>query len=271
MKRLLTFFAFALVLASCGVTSPRQASSQASQQEAQTSSLDNLFSRQDEYLAAIDHMSIPAACMEVDAMISVARDSVIRDSVAVRSYRHFRNSKVMGSENVAVHIFDTWFATYKILFPTIDEFEDASLYAFVNRQSLIGSKPSELTMTDLNGQEVTFPSHNGHRTIVYFYSADCPKCLLTSLELKKFIVSKCPDVELFTIYTGDDIAVWNTYVAKNLNIPSSKGTICHLHGEDTDFVSVYGVIQTPRLFLLDENGVIIGRNLDVDALSKLLH
>lgn len=264
MKHPLIFFVTALLLASCGVMTPKQ------DKQAKTPE-DNLFSRQDEYLSAIDRLSIPAACLEVDAMISSVQDSVLRDSVAVRSYRHFRNSKVMGSENVAVHIYDAWFAPYKTLFSSVDEFEEAGLFAFVNRQSLIGSRVPALTMSDIEGNDVTFPFCNGRKSVIYFYSTECPKCLLTSLELKKFILSEHPDVDLFAIYTGDDIAAWNTYVAEKLNFSSSSASVCHLRGGDSDFVTVYGVVQTPRLFLLDESGVVVGRHLDVDTLSKLLH
>lgn len=264
MKHPLIFFATALILASCGVMAPKQ------DKQVRTSE-DNLFSKQDEYLSAIDRLSIPAACLEVDAMISSVQDSVLRDSVAVRSYRHFRNSKVMGSENVAVHIYDAWFASYKTLFSSIDEFEEAGLFALINRQSLIGSRVPELTMSDIEGNEVTFPFRNARKSIIYFYSTKCPKCLLISLELKAFVLSEHPDADIIAVYTGDDIVDWNTYVADKLNFPSSSANVCHLRGGESDFVMVYGVIQTPRLFLLDESGVVIGRHLDVDALSKLLH
>ena len=230
-----------------------------------------LFDRQDEYLSAIDRLSIPAACLEVDAMISGVQDSVLRDSVAVRAYRHFRTSNVMGSENVAVHIYDGWFASYKTLFSSIDEFEEAGLFAFVNRQSLIGCKVPMSTMTDIEGNEVTFPFLNGRKSIIYFYSTECPKCLLTSLKLKEFILSQHPDADFFAVYVGDDITAWNAYVAEKLNFSSSSASVCHLRGGDSDFITVYGVVQTPRLFLLDESGVVVGRHLDVDALSKLLH
>ena len=264
MKHPLIFFVTALVLASCGVMAPKQ------DKPAKTTK-DNLFARQDEYLSAIDRLSIPAACLEVDAMISGVQDSVLRDSVAVRAYRHFRNSKVMGSENVAVHIYDAWFASYKTLFSSVDEFEEAGLFAFVNRQSLIGCKVPASTMTDIEGNEVTFPFLSGRKSIIYFYSTECPKCLLTSLKLKEFILSQHPDADFFAVYVGDDITAWNTYVVDKLNFSSSGGTVCHLRGDDSDFVTVYGVVQTPRLFLLDESGIVVGRHLDVDALSKLLH
>lgn len=264
MKHPLIFFVTALIIASCGVMTPKQ------DKQAKTAK-DNLFARQEEYLSAIDRLSIPAACLEVDAMISGVQDSVLRDSVAVRAYRHFRNSNVMGSENVAVHIYDSWFASYKTLFPSIDEFEEAGLFAFVNRQSLIGCKVPALTMVDIEGNEVTFPFPDGRKSIIYFYSTECPKCLLTSLKLKEFILSQHPDADFLAVYVGDDTAAWDAYVAEKLNISPSSGTVCHLRGGDSGFVTAYGVVQTPRLFLLDESGVVVGRHLDVDALSKLLH
>ena len=40
---------------------------------------------------------------------------------------------------------------------------------------------------------------------------------------------------------------------------------------DSDFQRKYGVLQTPRMFLISPDGTIVGRGLDVPALSQLLH
>lgn len=230
----------------------------------------SLMDSLEEYLHAIDRLPIPAACVEADFLISSVRDSVLRDSVAVRTYRHFRNSKVMGGENVAVYVYDKWFAPCRALFGDIDEFEQAGLFCFVNRQSLIGCKAPQLSMDDDGGDVLTFPFPNGRRAIIYFYSTDCPKCLLTSIQLRDFLNARNAGVDFFAVYTGDDSYAWQTYVRKNLGVTASNAAVYHLCGGDSDFVTSYGVTGTPRLFLVDGDGVIVGRHLDVKALSVLL-
>jgi hypothetical protein len=47
-------------------------------------------------------------------MIEAATDSLVRQAVALRVYDHYLGSPVMGTEAVAIHIYDKWFKTGKI-------------------------------------------------------------------------------------------------------------------------------------------------------------
>lgn len=229
-----------------------------------------LLARMTEYLNAMDTLPIPAAEAEVDYMISSIGDSLFRNTAAVEAYRHFRSSKYMGSENVAIHIYDKWFASYRTVFDNIDELDEAELYAFVNRRSLIGCKAPELLFEDADGDTLTVPSNSGRKSILFFYSVGCPKCLYISLTMSKYLNESNPDLDLYTIYTGEDDAAWHIYTERELKITAPSTRVRHLRGGLTEYATAYGVIQTPRLFLVDENGVIIGRNLDTEALSRLL-
>lgn len=229
-----------------------------------------LLVRMNEYLNAMDTLPIPEAEAEADYMISAIGDSLFRNRAAVEAYRHFRASKHMGSENVAIHIYDRWFASYKAVFDNIDELDEAELYAFVNRRSLIGCRAPELLFEDADGDTLAVPSSDGRRSIVFFYSVGCPKCLYISLTMSKYLNESNPDLDLFTIYTGEDEAAWQLYTERELAVTAPSVNVHHLRGGLTEYATAYGVIQTPRLFLVDESGVIIGRNLDTEALSKLL-
>ena len=224
----------------------------------------------DAYLSAIDALPADRAGDEVDFMISSVGDSVLRNSVAVKAYNHFRHSPVMGSENVAVHIYDRWFATYETLFEHIEDLDEAEFYAYINRRSLLGVKGERLALPSVDSDTLAVPFPNGRRSIIYFYSTDCPKCLYTSVKLCELMKGLDPDVDFFAVYTGNDTARWQSYISRELAVESSRAAVYHLCGGDSDFVLAYGVVQTPRLFLLDGSGRIIGRNLDVDALSTLL-
>ena len=65
-----------------------------------------------------------------------------------------------------------------------------------------------------------------------------------------------------------------TYIQKAVHPFTVPGNveIIHLWDPDmtSDFVNKYGVISTPKLFLLDRNGVIIGRDLTPVALSQVV-
>ena len=79
-------------------------------------------------------------------------------------------------------------------------------------------------------------------------------------------------IDLYAIYTGDDKAAWDSYIQKRFALNASKTMIQHLWDPqiDSDFQRKYGVIQTPRMFLIRPDGVIKGRGLDTFALSRML-
>ena len=228
-----------------------------------------------EYLLAIDRLEIPEAMKETDFLIESVQDSVTREAVAQRAYRHFRESPLMGAEGVAIHIFDRWFAEQNLLMEDVDAFEEARFHAYVNRRSLIGCKAEDAQFLDMNGRVVTLPSRR-RASIIYFYSADCPKCLKTSKELSALLEGLRPAPDVYFVYTGDDEAQWRRYVAANLS--PKKFPKCRLHqlcagsidSQSKDYVLKYGVVQAPRLFMTDKHALIIGRALDTPALRILL-
>lgn len=231
---------------------------------------DEVMAKMQEYLLAIDRLPADAACAEVDFMIGAVPDSLLRNKVAVAAYRHFMDSKVMGSENVAVHIYDEWFATFKTVFDEIEDLDAAEFYAFVNRRSLIGAPAEHLTLTDARGHELSIP-RKGRRTILYFYSAECPKCLYISHKITELLNGGRYKVDFISVYTGDDDQVWDAYIRRNLAVRKTCRTrVFHLKGGEADYVIPYAVVQTPRLFLIDSEGQIIGRQLDENALCQLL-
>lgn len=258
----------------------------------QAAALDSLVAGvTQKYLQAMDAMTIGEACEEVDFMIGTVQDSVMRSEVAVLAYKHFRESPVMGSENVAVHVYDRWFATFEAVFETIEDLDEAEMHAWVNRQSLIGAKAPKIKLIDIQGDTLVVPGCTPGKcqtgckgrkrfTVLYFYSTGCPKCLYTSLKLKELTFPKNFSADIVTVYTGDDQEAWQAYIARELALepktsqtgkPAKRVRVLHLRGaEDGDYPLQYGVVQTPRLFLIDPDGIIIGRGLDAEALNTLI-
>ena len=61
-----------------------------------------------EYLGALDRCDISTKTEEADFIIGSSNEIGLGLEVAYRVYQHFRNSLLMGDENVAVHIADRW-------------------------------------------------------------------------------------------------------------------------------------------------------------------
>ena len=76
-------------------------------------------------------------------------------------------------------------------------------------------------------------------------------------------------MDFVAVYAGDHMQEWDEYVSRHLAVSSEAVSAEHLWDPevDSDYQRKYGVIQTPRLFLIAPDGTIIGRGLDAKALS----
>lgn len=203
----------------------------------------------EEYLKAIEILPIEEKISETDTLISACRDSSIRQVVAEIVFEHYRWSKLMGDEAVAVHVADKWGLG-----------GEAASFADINRLSLIGMKAPSLApvVPDFGG---------GIKTVLYFYDTDCSTCRKMTSELVSFIGSIAVDFVAF--YVGSDKEAWSRYITENF--PQDFPVRHYMDAErKSDFAVKYGVDGTPRLFLIDGNGVVQGRRLDVGALKILL-
>ena len=229
-----------------------------------------------EYFEALKYENLDVQKEEADFLIESTSDSLVRQFVACTVYDHFIDSPVMGSEAVAVHVFDRWFAPGKVKMSNGMDLLNARIFADFNRQSLIGEKAPEIVMESVDGTHVelfTEADKSGRYRVLFFYDADCAKCKLESIMLSNVLETEDFPIDFVAIYAGDNRQKWESYVADRLSFDVSKTKVMHLWDPalDSDFQRKYGVLQTPRMFLVRPDGVIIGRGLDTQALSMMLH
>lgn len=258
-------------------------------QELDARTAEMLSSKLDEYFLAIEREGNDVQIGECDFLIESAADSLTRQFIALKAYDHYLKSPVMGSEAVAIHILDKWFIPGTIKMKNDFELLNARVFADFNRQSLLGMKAPSLHMRTPEGKDVLLFSGNdpdsaadlppgvlkddcSRFSILYFYDADCSKCKLESMLLRTVLEDGNYPVRLCAIYAGDDRKAWEEYISERLSIGSDALETVHLWDPevDSDFQRKYGVLQTPRMFLVRPDGVIIGRGLDAEALLQML-
>lgn len=260
--------------------------------------LEALKTKLGEYLDAIKIEPVEIQNRETDFLIESCRDSLVRQTVAVDIFRHYMNSGIMGLEAVAIHVFDRWFSNGSIRMKSADEEMAARIFCDFNRSSLIGMKAPELKLEDISGNpEILFPSDtssagdtddtgtdgsnadsskakvsDGRWKILFFYDTGCPKCRMESIMLRNILDNGNYPVDLYAIYTQDNRQLWTDYSAENFSITAPQTKVFNLWDPDLDpdMLIRYGIIQTPRIFLVDPDGIIRGRGLDSMALEELL-
>lgn len=223
-----------------------------------------LGAKLEEYFVSLAGESPAVQNRECDFLIESAKDSLVRQYVALKIYDHYTSSKIMGDEAVAVHIVDKWLAPGKVKMKTEEDLLAAKMYAEFNRNSLIGKNAPKLSMKDPDGKVVRIPL-SGRYNVLFFYDTSCPSCKAETARIRDMIRENKYDAKLFAIYVGDDSDAWISY---RIDFPEAT----HLWDPkmESDWQRQYGVLGTPRLFLVDPQGVIIGRNLDTPALKVLL-
>ncbi len=231
--------------------------------------LAQLDARLGEYFTLLEREPSEVKNQECDALIEAAEDPAIRQAIAQKVYDHYRNSALMGDEAVAIHVTDTWFASGKVPMRSESELFEAKIFAEFNRRSLIGEKAPRIVLSGPYGETVTVPVEG--YSVLYFYDTDCAKCKLETVTLRSLLNDKDYPVTVYAIYVGTNEERWiqwrNTFA-----LDTEETEVVHLWDPDntSDLQFTYGVVQTPKMFLVDPEGVIVGRGLDTEALEQLL-
>ena len=282
MRKLVAFF---LVLALCVLDAAAQVDS---------TRLAQLDARLEQYFSLLEQEPAEVKNQECDALIEAAADPALRQAIALRIYEHYRNSTLMGDEAVAVHMADIWFIPGKVAMKSDNDLFEARMFAEFNRQSLIGMPAPSAELADPYGESVfigsggpTPPTNQSNWSlsggstpltnregpaVYYFYDTDCAKCKLETATLRSLLNDKDYPITVYAVYVGTNEERWKEWREKAFVLDTEETEVVHLWDPDAsaDLQFKYGIVQTPRMFLVDSDGIIIGRGLDTESLEQLL-
>lgn len=234
--------------------------------------LRELDGRLEEYFRTLEPERIEVKNRECDLLIGSASDSLLRRHIALKIYDHYLMSPVMGDEAVAIHLTDTWFAPGLIDMGGDEVLLNAKVYADFNRQSLLGMQAPLAEMETPEGQTIEIGGHASRYRVLFFYDTECSKCKLETILLRSKLNTKNWPIDVYAVYTGVDPDAWKEWRDSKFNVRATRTKVVHLWDPEvaSDYQMKYGVIQTPRMFLIDRSGTIIGRGMDTRALEQLL-
>lgn len=234
--------------------------------------LRELDGRLEEYFRTLEPERIEVKNRECDLLIGSASDSLLRRHIALKIYDHYLMSPVMGDEAVAIHLTDTWFAPGLIDMGGDDVLLEAKIFADFNRQSLLGMKAPPATLETPDGEVVEIGGSSSRYRVLFFYDTDCAKCRLETVMLRSKLNSKNWPIDVYAVYTGVSAESWKEWRETKFTVRAGQTRVIHLWDPEvkSDYQMKYGVLQTPRMFLVDRSGTIIGRGMDTAALDRLL-
>ena len=221
-----------------------------------------LGAKLEEYFTSLAGEPAAVQNKECDFLIASCQDSLVRQYVALKVYNHYLHSRIMGDDAVAVHVAQEWFLSGKVAMVEDMDLLNARVFVEFNKSSLVGMQAPVLQALTPEGSRVNVPG-KGY-AVLYFYDTGCSTCKVESARLKAFVKEGKYPVTVYAIYVGQEEASWRSYMA------DFEGFTHVWSPEPADWQRLYGVLQTPRLFLVSSSGVILGRGLDTPALQLLL-
>ncbi len=126
----------------------------------------------------------------------------------------------------------------------------------------------EIELPDMYGQKVKLSSLAGNVIVLDFWSATDNRAALNNADMK----------ELWTAHSGEGLAIYQVSLDTDRSlwvntVQQQKlpwTTVCDFRGPATAGATFYNVTSLPANFIIDRQGVIVGKNLFGDALEKKL-
>jgi len=181
------------------------------------------------------------------------------------------NSKVMGMDEVFVHLVENYYMKGDTFWLTADELDKIIKRGQAIAPNVIGNLAPEVRLPNvMTGKEERVHDYKAEYTLLIFYSPTCGHCQheLPLIDSVYEATLKDKGVRVFTVATEGDQKSISDFLIK---LKVDKKWLNTWDPEHTsDYHSKYDIYSTPTLYLLDDKKIIRGKRLDHSNIGGLV-
>lgn len=178
-----------------------------------------------------------------------------------------KKSTLMDPQAVYTYMIQNYFTKERAFWSSPAEIQGLQTRAYEMAASIVGKKGPDVTAPDPNGKMKSIYEMKAPYIIVYMYNPDCEHCQEQTPKLVQFYNQwKNKGVDIYAIAVDTEDKPWKDYIAKtgmtftNVLDPSNRA-----------IYAKYYVDQTPELYVLNPDRIIIGKNLKVNQVETIIN
>lgn len=196
-----------------------------------------------------------------------ADNPALRSEVFLNLFNYLRASDVFPKQQGALYIAEKYIVGEPDAWSP--EFVDRMVIALAKaRLNPAGSKAANLELQDRRGKTRPLYDRLHYGTLVFFHLIDCQQCQKEFEALKKIRSDLYDmDIQVVMVYVGQEKDRWKKFVCKQW---PSHWKFYNDFANTSNMRTLYDLEYVPHLYLLDERGVIIAKDIRVSELKELL-
>jgi peroxiredoxin len=181
-----------------------------------------------------------------------------------------QESNIMGMDKAYVHLVNQYFAKGAASWVSEENLQKHIDNAREISPTLLGNKGYDITMKDTSGKEVTVSKVDAKYKLIVIWDPTCGHCKkeipqLDSVYKAEKLAQK--GLKIFGICNEDIVPEWKKFIKEyKLN------DWIHMHDPErkSRYRMYYNVRSSPTLYLLDRNGIIVGKRTDHSNIVTLI-